>query len=145
MSKFFFIEQRKIFQALNSIYRSFFRIFVRLKSACYEFYCRRIEKKKRYNNINVSIAKILVLVVKEEDLFLFFFFIPYIGPERILIRRDALSDSQSKPDDFYYFPTSYPLCFPLCFLSLCFFMIILLDISPDSIRTSSNRSKFIEF
>lgn len=25
------------------------------------------------------------------------------------------------------------LCFPLCFLSLCFFMIILLDISPDSI------------
>lgn len=103
------------------------------------------KKKKRYNNINVSIAKILVLVVKEEDLFLFFFFIPYIGPERILIRRDALSDSQSKPDDFYYFPTSYPLCFPLCFLSLCFFMIILLDISPDSIRTSSNRSKFIEF
>lgn len=60
---------------------------LRLKSACYEFFMNFIvlyfiveglkKKKKRereYNNINVSIAKILGLVVKEEGLFFIFFF-----------------------------------------------------------------------
>lgn len=123
--KFFFIEQREIFQVLNLIYRSLC-IFVRLKSACYElftnFIVEGLKKKKLYNNINVSIGKILGLIVKEESLSRHFFFpsIPYIGFERILILRDTLSDSQTKPNDFYYFPTSYPLFSPLFFITLFF-------------------------
>lgn len=75
--KFFFIEQREIFQVLNLIYKSFC-IFVRLKSACYElftnFIVEGLKKKKLYNNINVSIGKILGLIVKEESLSRHFFF-----------------------------------------------------------------------
>lgn len=75
--KFFFIEQREIFQVLNLIYKSFC-IFVRLKSVCYElftnFIVEGLKKKKLYNNINVSIGKILGLIVKEESLSRHFFF-----------------------------------------------------------------------
>lgn len=75
MSKFFFIE--------GDIPSVEFEV-LRLKSACYELFTNFIvlyfiveglkKKKKRYNNINVSIAKILGLVVKEEGLFFIFFF-----------------------------------------------------------------------
>lgn len=99
-----------------SLLQNFLRI---LLYDCIVFYRRRIEK--RYNNINVSIAKILGLIVRKRGRFIFFFFffsIPYISFERILILRDALSDS--KPNDFYYFPTSYPLFSPLFFITLFF-------------------------
>lgn len=81
------------------------------------------KKKKRYNNINVSIAKILVLVVKEEDLFLFFFFFFHS-----IHRSGKNLDSQRR---FKWFPVETrrlllfsnllsPLFSPLFFITLFF-------------------------
>lgn len=79
------------------------------------------KKKKRYNNINVSIAKILGLVVKEEGLFFIFFF-------HSIHRSGKNLDSQRR---FKWFPVETrrlllfsnllsPLFSPLFFITLFF-------------------------
>lgn len=99
---------------------------ISLLQTFYKFYCMIVlyfiveGLRKGIIILTYRSRKFLVsLCVKEEGLFSFFFFsIPYISFERILILRDALSDS--KPNDFYYFPTSYPLFSPLFFITLFF-------------------------